>query len=564
MLTIDGRIINSVNNEPVAFANIINFSTNKGTISNMDGYFKIGINSLKDSIVVTFIGFKNNSPVLQENKFTYNILLQEHTHQLSEVTIRPGVNNYLYTLLENCRKNNKLKTTSAKAYYELKSYRNETQVELVEGFYNINIENYDITGFKIKAARLARQPVNNRYFASLESSKAIIKSRLINDNYEFPKNPLEFPLKKMKSTFDLKYENSYINEAGDSIYVIAYSPLHEPGSFFEGKIWVNANENFIEKIDHECINAAVHPFLALFKSDSIKRVDLHISKSFTRIAGKTFFKHVDFDYTIDYKSRAGTENELDYSVSTNAVVHAYDYNELFYLPKYPFDNHNYHDYVKIIAMPHNDYFWEKNTEFKLNNELDENSVFFNSVNSERSNNIKLSPDTIMLATFYLGHFTAWSKKRIWFKDIYKEPKAPSRGNKAEIVSQKYNLNSKLYLDVNQYGENPNYLTSAIFDVYNSYFKLPMDNATQCFINMFFDLAEMERQQLEMRLAACDGSREQIELLYEKAVENLSQTERAFQRDVQRGTMQRGMEKWNKYIYNALGIDNLSLFNPFEE
>ena len=92
----------------------------------------------------------------------------------------------------------------------------------------------------------------------------------------------------------------------------------------------------------------------------------------------------------------------------------------------------------------------------------------------------------------------------------------------------------------------------------------MDNATQCFINMYFDLAEMERRQFETRLATCNGNREQIELLYEQPVENLSQTERAFQRDVQRGTMQRGMVKWNTYIYNALGIDNLAIFNPFEE
>jgi hypothetical protein len=561
---IDGKIINSINNEPVAFANIINYSTNKGTISNMDGYFKIGINSLKDSIVVTFIGFKNNTPVLQENKFTYTILLQEQTHQLGEITIRPGGNNYLYTLLENCRKSAKKRQVQAKAYYELKSYNNEKQVELIEGFYNVKIETYDLTELNIKAARLALQPINNRYFVSVESSKAISMLRLINDNMRFPKNPLEYPMKDMKRIFDLSYENSYTNEIGDSIYVILYTPKIEPERYFTGKIWVNASKKFVEKIDHTCLNTVVHPFLPLFKSDRIERVDLNISKSFTRINGKTFFNHIDFDYKIDYTSRVGTEQESTYSVSTNAVVHAYDYNELFYLPKYPFDSSNYQDYVKIRAMPYNEYFWEKNDEFRLNNESDENELFYNSPLSQRNNVVKLSPDTISLSKFNLGEFIPWSEKRIWFKNATKQAGAPNRTSKADIISEQYNLSAKLYLDVNQYGDKPHYFTRAVLDTYNSYYKLPMDNATQCFINMFFDLAEMERRQLEMKLAVCNGNREQIELLYEKAVENLTQTERAFQRDVQRGTMQRGMEKWNKYIYNALGIDNLSLFNPFEE
>jgi hypothetical protein len=561
---IDGRILNTLNNDPIAFANIINYSTNRGTISNMDGYFKIGINSVKDSIVVSFIGFKNTSPVLIENKFTYNILLQAQTHHLGEITIRPDGNNYLYTLVENCRKNAKIRTTKAKAYFELKSYNGDKHVELVEGFYNIDIESYDIKEFNLKAGRLARQLNNNRYFASLESSKAIMKSRLINGNREFPKNPLEFPVKKMQETFELTYENSYINETGDSIYVIAYSPLIEPNRNFTGKIWVNASHKFIEKIEQVCLNAAVHPFLALYKSDHVERVDLHISKSFTLINGKTFFKHVDFDYTIDYKSRADTENEFNYTVTTNAVVHAYDYNELFYLPKYPFDDNDFHDYVQILALPYNDYFWEKNTEFKLNDESDANSLFFNSPDSHRSNVVKISPDTIKLSKLYLAHYPTWSEKRIWFRDIYNEPKAPSRANKADIISEKFKLSTKLYLDFNQYDENPHFYTSAIFDTYNSYYKLPMDQFTQCFINMYFDLAEMERRQFLLRLPTANGDPAKIDLLYDKAVENLNQTQSSFQRDVQRGTIEREMVKWNRYIFNALGIDNLALFNPYEE
>jgi len=563
-IQIDGHVLNLLNNEPIAFANIINYTTNRGTISNFDGYFKMGINSVNDSIVVTYIGFKNTSPVLIENKLTYTILLQEQTHHLSEVTIRPGGSYYLYALLENCRKNAKIRTTKAKAYFELKSYNGDKQVELVEGFYNIDIESYDVNEFNIKAGRLARQSVNNRYFASLESSKAIMKSRLINDNREFPKNPLEFPLKKMQKTFELTYENSYINETGDSIYVIAYTPLLEPHRNFTGKIWVNASHKLVEKIEHVCLNAALHPFLPIFKSDRIERVDLHISKVFTRIKGKPFFKHVDFDYTIDYKSRVGTEHELNYSITTNAVVHAYDYNELFYLPKYPFDNNDYHDYVQIIAMPHNNYFWEKNTEFKLNEENDENSSFFNSPDSQRSNILKFSTDTIKLSKLYTAHFTPWSKNRIWFTDTFNVPNAPSRANKADIISEKFNLSTKLYLDFNQYDEYPNYFTSAIFDSYNSFYKLPMDNATQCFINMYFDLAEMERRQFLSKLPTANGDPAKIDLLYDKAVEKLIQTENAFQRDVQRGTIEREMVKWNRYIFNVLGIDNLEFFKPFEE
>lgn len=530
----------------------------------MDGYFKIGVSSFNDTLAVTFIGFKKTTQVLKENVLTYSILLEEQTHQLGEVTIRPGGNYYLYELLEACRKNAKKRTAQAKAYYELKSFCDNTQVELVEGFYNINIENYDIIALNIKAARLALQPVNNRYFASVESSKAVSMLRLINDNMRFPKNPLEYSIKDMMKLFDLSYESSYINETGDSVYVVHYAPKTDLERYFTGRIWVNASNKFVEKIDHTCLNAAVHPFLPLFKSDKVERVDLHISKSFTRIDGKTFFKHIDFDYTVNYTSRIGTAQESNYSISTYAVVHAYDYDELFYLPKYPFDGSGYQDYVKIRAIPYNHYFWENNDEFSLNDEKNENELFYNSPHSQRNNIVKLIPDTVSLSKFHLGEFIPWSEKRIWFKNVSKQAGAPSRTNKAAIVSEQYNLSSKLYLDVNQYGETPDFYTQAIFDTYNSFYNLPLDNATQCFVNMYFDLAEMERRQFELRLPSAKGNAQKIDLLFDQAVENLAQTEKAFKRDVQRGTMQRGMIKWNEYIYNALGIDNLSLFNPFEE
>ncbi|MBL0007556.1 MAG: hypothetical protein IPP25_10380 [Saprospiraceae bacterium] len=154
--------------------------------------------------------------------------------------------------------------TDAKAYYELKTFRDEQQIELVEGYYNAAISGYELSGLTLKAGRLAMQPYDNRFFASMESSTAITAMKLLSNNSNFPDSPLELSKKEMRKNFDLSLDKKYVDDNADSIYVISYEPVDTAGMFFKGTVWINKTNNTILKITLNCHHCKKYPFSAHF------------------------------------------------------------------------------------------------------------------------------------------------------------------------------------------------------------------------------------------------------------------------------------------------------------
>lgn len=93
---VQGLVINSKNNEPVPFANIIIYNTNKGLATNFDGEFilkeiKPGFIKLK----VSAVGFETYvSPeimVTNAKKVNFDIPLNETSFSIEEVVVKPSV-----------------------------------------------------------------------------------------------------------------------------------------------------------------------------------------------------------------------------------------------------------------------------------------------------------------------------------------------------------------------------------------------------------------------------------------------------------------------------------------
>lgn len=93
--TIEGRIFNSKNNEPVPFANVVIFQTNIGSASNFDGEFKFtGIKPGFVRMQVSAVGFETyvSSELMVSNSRTVNIEipLVETSIALEEVVVKPS------------------------------------------------------------------------------------------------------------------------------------------------------------------------------------------------------------------------------------------------------------------------------------------------------------------------------------------------------------------------------------------------------------------------------------------------------------------------------------------
>lgn len=380
-IQITGRVLHASTKLPLPYVKIYNKTSKIGAISNQDGYFKIEALTTSDSIVVSFIGYKKkylSMAALIENK---TIFLEEEGLLLSEVTVQPSDKAYLISLFQACRKNAPKKSTTAKAYYELKSFDQNKQIELVEAFYNVDLTGYDIENLNLKAGRLAIQNSHNRYFVSMSSSLAIAQLQLIEKNKFFPTSPFELSSKSLKENYYLHLKNKYLNETNDSIYLIEFTPKKDSSRFYSGDVWINKSQKQVIKITLNCENCQVHPFLPLFPNDSIARVDFKITKTFSENNQSLFFNHIDFDYTIAYLSRLGKTEEMRYTIETKAVLYTYNFETIFTLPKFEFPTFEIADYRKINAFPYNPYFWEMaNNESRLVDQLDQNQRFFDDTN----------------------------------------------------------------------------------------------------------------------------------------------------------------------------------------
>jgi hypothetical protein len=313
---------------------------------------------------------------------------------------------------------------------------------------------------------------------------------------------------------------------------------------------------FVERITLNCSKASRHPFEPLFSSDSITGVNLAITKSYRFIDGQPVFNHIDFVYVVDYKSRIGRADEQSYALKTRAVFYAYDYGSPFLLPQFEFFKEETGDYRRIQAMPYNEFFWARNDEYRLNDSLNTNELFFNDPQSI-TNKTLFDPTSEVGRGFFEHPFTRWSGDRIRFSDLSADT-LPAEEPGA-FKSDQYHLAAKIFVDINTYQDSTNVLTATLFDPFESYYHLPLDNQAQCFINIYFDLCEIERRELEKRLYLSEKTGTSMEEICNESRKSLEIKMNQYLKAVERGTNEREMQKYNAIVLQELGIDNVSLF-----
>ncbi|GEM_PF-447988 len=565
---ITGRVLHATTGEPVCYANIYNISLQKGTVSNAAGYFRLETGSRNDSVIISYVGFNREVLRLSEEKDYYEVRLSESVQLLEGVTITAPDDAYLYNLVYASARNSTGQLKNARVFYELKSYTNDEQIELLEAFYNAGIRGYDLDGLEMKAGRFALKKYQDRLFLSQNTSRSILMQKLAGDNSYFPVSPFMPGKRKLKRSFYLELERKYLDDDLQTVCVISYTPKDTTGGYFSGKIWIDPMRKSIIKATMDCDKCTVHPFLPLFPSDSLTRVDLHITRTFKEVDGVRVFNHVDFRYDLGYVSRRQKEGErtlvpdLYYNVSTSAVLYAYDFGKQFILPCMRFADPSIWDYRRINAMPYNDFFWNYNDELKLSDEKELNRRFFEA-NESISNKTIFGGNNFMNSgrTVYEAPFIYWSGRRITIKQVNVDTLVPKHtiNQGPAFLTDQYRLSVKVFMDINTYADSTHVITATIFDPFETYYRLPVDGSVACFANIYFDLHEIERRKFEKEIKLAGIREEEIRKKYETMAVNLENIENQYLKEVQHGENLEAMKKWNDFVYRNLGINNMEFF-----
>jgi hypothetical protein len=554
--TLQSKVIDAGTKQPLSYATVVNLRNGKGTVTNENGAFRLNGVRSDDVIFFSFIGYKNQKLKVSEIKNLAAVTLTQRTELIGEVVIS-GDDDYLYDLIRQAKKTGTKEKRTAKTYFSLQSNTSDKQIELLECYYNGEYAGYDVERLKLKNGRIALASFEQKYFISTEPSKVLCMYSAFEGNDYFPYNPLEMRHGKLKRNYDLNLSSKYKDENGDVIYVIAFEPTKDPRTHFSGKVWIDSLRKDVIKLELSAADVSNYPFVPIWPTDSLLKVGMELTKNYQRLNGSMYLSSLDFNYDLRYQHRDGSIDDI----STRAVLYAYDYEDKFELPFFHFADPNMSDYRKINAIPYNAYFWEHFDEFKLNDLQDQNRRFANDP-STVSNKQMFVRSGFGKKGFLQQPYVHWSGKRVVFREQEFDKAAHYELGKL-APAERYNLKGQIFLDINQIDDSLHFLTSAILDPYDSYYKFPMDDTARAFINLYFDQIEIERELLNDELKKCSTEQEMFDTYYSR-MEKVELMTRQFLAETDRGLNKRGMIKWNERVTHHLGINNLALFGVYQE
>lgn len=551
----EGYVFDAETKMPLAYANIRISNSNIGTISNKNGYFKLNDISNSKLILVSYIGY--SLKYISTDTFVNNsvVFLEQNAIMLDEISITPD-DHYLYEIFNKCRTKfikNKL-VQKSKVYCELETHKDESLTELMECYFNADFMGCELNDLNIKTGRVGLRPIDYGLFISTETSKVILSNNLSKTDLRFPLNPFQISAKKLKKLYYLFLIDRNDNDSLPNI-VIGFKPKDTTTNLFAGQVLIHTKTNNPINLSFKRIMYSNFPVHSLFPDNKMKRLDLEITRTYEEIEGILYFKYISFKYKANIQTRFITNTVI----STNAVLYAYNYNDVFELPRFDFGetDFTYSDYLKINGIPYDSTFWNNNIEFKLNDKVDYINNYF--IDSTVIKNPRLFDQKNMGGLAVLQFpFVTWSRNRVAINKFIVNDNLRSSVN-GVVKSDLYNFNIQIFLDKNLINDTLVLNSATVFSPYGSYYKMPLDSAGLCFINIYFDIVEIERIKLIEEINNSNKSFVEIDELYDLAIAKVNILRKRYFKEVERGTNIEAMHKWNIYVLNNLKIDNFQIF-----
>lgn len=555
---VTGVVKDSKTQKSLSFASISVVGTTKGTISNEDGYFSLILHDSLSDFICTYVGYKKQIIKYKSGKLLYEIQMEPSEQMLKEVTILANDSDKLYELVAMIKKNKPANNSVAKGYFESKSYCDTQQVELVTAFYNIHSRGYEITDLQLKAGKVGYQKFGSRIFMNIEASKSITGMEIFNRHEGFPENPMLMRIGELKKKYVLDQTEIFLTETGDTIVGVEFTPKNPNENLFSGKLWVNSSNARLIKIKLYCRNCMTHPFTPLTPSDQLTNVNMEINRSFHATATNYYVDHADFTFIAQFSSRHSSQNNYKYPIHSRAILHSFDTTSIYIIPKFEFPDSSISDYSKIFSFPYIPEFWESQKPYQIRDQFQRNENFYSNPKTIL-NGAGFHPSMSKKEKIFTTPYTHWSEKRTLLNTDKKIPTSTHKIDQ-QLPGEKYHLEVQIFLDVNKHNDSTMITTRTIIDPYATFFNFPSDSLSNCFINLYFDLCESERRKFEKSIINNQFTQAEIDIRFNKFKSELADIQNRFLNETDRGTNYGALYKWNEYIFQQTGIDNMRIFN----
>lgn len=544
------KIVDASNKESLIYCHVLNLTTSAAYITNAEGEFRINQARFTDSLLITYIGYKDVKLTVKEASQKKVILLAPNAELLTEVKI-PLNDKKLLKLIRDCAETlDKSPAFYSKAYLELYSEDESTHLELLQMHYNVQCQGGHIPNFYMKAGRVALTDQADKLFVNLGSTQALALLNPVRFSPMYPVNPLFLTEEQNKE----KYYIRKISESDENDVVhLEFEPkiLSDSSKIFSGEMWIRKTDKQLLKLNLKINNSLRHPFLPIRPKDTLQNVSFNLNYHFNKIGTKTRLTLLDFRFGLKYLSGSREKTELRH-IETEGLVQLYDDKELFVIPFFKYDlTHN--DYRKMSLIPTDSLFWAKSKTLQVTEKQQKrydlfakNGVLLNFSEIKNQSNIR-TPDQNPFEDFFEYNNVIWNNNSF----VRLNPNVESKKEKADIAVQ-------LFLDINKFGDSIYHNSHTILDLFKTEYNLENKPEHLTYLNLYFDHCEIIRREMEAALNKTQNLDEML-TIYDEANAKIVDLSKKYKKDLKFGHNMLNFPPWNEKVKKELGRDLIQYF-----
>lgn len=292
-IRIHGKITDSESKEGLPYVSVRISRSTIGGSSDNNGNYSFFVPRLKDTLIISSIGYKEKRiPLSGRTRFPLNIILEPENYQLSEITIKPKKekykrkNNPAVILVKNIIERRDDNAPENKPFYSRDRHEklnvalnnfnsseeshfgkkfsflnNYIDTSLVSGKPILHISARELlaTDYYRKSPERKRQHVKARKregiddIISAESLEALYEEtfkdvNIFQDNISLFGNKFVSPLSKLGPTFYRYYIMDTLDIAGERCIDLAFTPFNSESFGFTGHVYITADSTFFIKL----------------------------------------------------------------------------------------------------------------------------------------------------------------------------------------------------------------------------------------------------------------------------------------------------------------------------
>lgn len=558
---LSGKVTDRMNGKPLPFVSISFGNTGKGTVANENGEFRCALDTSEISFLAFgFIGYETKQIFLPAPS-PMMVSLEPLPIDLKEVEVLSGKKSWVTECINLAVKKIKKKRAvfSTKGFFSLETaIEGGNPLEVVEAFYQCSVSpRKGIISTELKNGRFGLSPASGLYFMDVNPTDVVRNLSIFEkSDYRLPVSPFSLGANEMKNNFRF-FIDSVMQDGKRSVAVIRFVPRTRTGRSFSGTVYVDTVSHDFLKISLSCIQAAVHPFHPIDTTHRITDVGLNFTIVFRELdKGRQAPDYLRFDYRLNYRGASSA-----FTMKSKSLLLLYDYDNFFILPYYissPYLN----DYGKILSVPFNPVFWERNYVIPTTQALLDHSRYFmqNGLTVNYSENSDCKGVYPQQAVYWEpGIELDW--KMIGIKNPgYIVVGGPNRRrpDAEETLSRKYFMDFQVLLDFNQERDSCYWQSRSMLFLPPSFYEPERDTNALRVFNLEFDMTELYRLRLEHRLDSvtaygCDPGK--VLNTYDKLVKQFEGMRALYKREVKRGQDDLSFQTWKKRISLRLEREN---------